>query len=182
MHKRKVINKESKKDDDVVVFCARTRENQTDDAVDVVRFVEFFNRKVKENRSNVPAVLFLTRGRERMLRFLCKKYGKLAMISAVEYVTRNDFLNGRRNGRMLASLEWMLREDNFIRVLEDAFRDAPRPETPEARRERELLQHRADRQQEEDERRRREQERDQRASRAATVEEIRAILGENCVI
>ena len=165
----------------------RARESETDDAVDVARFVEFFNRKVEENKSNVPRVEFMTQGRERMLRFLCKKYGKRNMISAVEYVTRNDFLNGRVTGKCLVSLEWMLKEDNYIRVLENQFKNATLLQTeenksPEARRERELQQRRAARQQEENERRQREQQREEWSRRAASIDEIRAILGENCVI
>jgi hypothetical protein len=93
----------------------------------------------------------------------------------VRHAAQSDFLNNHGRKPFLASAEWLLREENFIKVINgnyDNTADGWKPRDPIAeRREREEAQRRYAREVEREEHERRMREREEWARGAVTYEE-----------
>ena len=153
------------------------------------RFVDIFNEEIIRTNAVIPTVEFLTALADRQLRYLMQRYPMSKMEAMVEKAAASTFLNGGGRRGFRADIEWLTREQNFIKVVNGKYDDVP-----EERRwrdpveERELLVEKRKQQEherrlrnleiEEAERERRRQQRDYDAAHAATPEEIRRIMAD----
>jgi len=194
--------KESKERKKVVVVEALTatttcagagaREYPTDKPLEVVTeadlqyFVEVFNGEMCRMQAAIPAIDTLDSVCRHQLRALLRKYPMAKLEKMATMAAESDFLNGGGQRGFKADMEWLTREANFLKVVNGKYSNIPahrrwrdpaivRAETEAQRRE--LV--RKVEQEIHEERERAYQERSQKA---ATVEQIRAILGDHCVI
>jgi len=154
--------------------------------LDIASFVNLFNGEMVENSANIPYISTLSTGYARMLHSLQRSYGQDSVEKMVHKAAVSDFLNNRGRKPFLASAEWLLREENFIKVLNGNYDNAAetwRPRDYEAERrtrqeERARMAREADRQESE----RRMRQREEWAQGAVTYEEYQWMLaaGEIC--
>ena len=154
---------------------------------DIDRFVDIFNETMIRTSAIIPTVEFLTALADRQLRYLMQRYPMSKLEAMVEKAAASTFLNGGGRRGFRADIEWLTREQNFIKVVNGKYDDVP-----EERRWRDPVEERQlmieKRKQQEHERRLRnleieeaeqEQRRRQReydAAHAATPEQVKAIL------
>ena len=152
-------------------------------AEDIEHFVDIFNETMIRTNAVIPTVDILTTLAERQLRYLMQRYPMSKLEKMVENAAASDFLNGSGQRGFKADIEWLTREVNFIKVVNNKYANIPRErrwqdpaERIEERRQQEHLRHLRNMEIEEQERERRRQQREYDAAHAATPEEVKAIL------
>ena len=150
---------------------------------DIERFIDIFNETMIRTNAVIPTVDILTTLAERQLRYLMQRYPMSKLEKMVENAAASDFLNGSGQRGFKADIEWLTRELNFIKVVNNKYANIPRErrwqdptERIEERRQQEHLRHLRNMEIEEQERERRRQQREYDAAHAATPEEVKAIL------
>ena len=98
-----------------------TDDAAADSSIDIPAFIKFFN------------------GRLEALQARCREFGKGAVVRMILNAARSSFLNGRGKQCWRASIDWLLKPNNFPKVLEGVYFDPQRrneksPEQLEANR------------------------------------------------
>ena len=194
--------KESKERKKVVVVEALTatttcagagaREYPTDKPLEVVTeadlqyFVEVFNGEMCRMQAAIPAIDTLDSVCRHQLRALLRKYPMAKLEKMATMAAESDFLNGGGQRGFKADMEWLTREANFLKVVNGKYSNIPahrRWRDPAiVRAEAEAQRRELVRKVEQEIHEERERAYQERSQKAATVEQIRAILGDHCVI
>ncbi len=86
-----------------------------DEKIDFDAFVDFFNATTGGVFGGVRKPLGNTR--KRMLNARVKERGKLALIEVIKTATESDFLKGDNKQGFVASLDWIIKPNNFEKIL-----------------------------------------------------------------
>jgi len=152
---------------------------------DVERFINMFNGEMVKHNASIPTIYRLTPGYVRMLRALVRDHSWEKVEKMATMAAESDFLNNHGRKPFLASVEWLLREENFIKVINGNYDNTAKtwkPRDPLAEmRIREEEQRRYAREIEREEHERRMREREEWAKGAVTYEEYRRMLAEGRV-
>lgn len=142
---------------------------------DIERFIDVFNETMARTNAVIPSVVLLSSVAERQLRYLMQRYPMTKLETMVEKAAASTFLNGGGRRAFRADIEWLTREQNFIKVINGKYDDIPvhrRWRDPIAERQtREEEQRRYAREVEREEHERRMREREEWARGAVTYEE-----------
>ena len=150
--------------------------------VNAEAFADFFNDTMHSAAAAIPRIMTMDAQRTAELVARCKEHGKGAVVQMVRKAALSSFLNGGGRRRFLASIDWLLRPDKFRKVLEGVYDDAPVRTQTQERAEAERQRREANRAIEQQIHNELHASIAERERKAATVEEIRAILGDRCVI
>lgn len=90
----------------------------TNNYVDFEAFRAFFNQCMEGRQ--IPAIKVMNSKRKGMVRARIKEYGKEAVAQVIRKAADSDFLNGG-TGSFIASFEWILKPNNFLKVLEGNY-------------------------------------------------------------
>lgn len=164
---------------------AGAREYPTDQPLEVVTkadlqyFVEIFNGEMCRMQAAIPAIDTLDSVCLHQLRTLLRKYPMAKLEKMVRMAAESDFLNGGGQRGFKADLEWLTREQNFLKVINGKYNNIPAHrrwrDVVEERRARQEEMQRRNLEIEEEERELRRQQRERWAQEAATPEQIAAI-------
>lgn len=146
-----------------------------EDAINVKDFIAFFNRTMQEAHATIPQIEALRDKRLEALRARCRESGKAKVVEMIRRAARCPFLNGKGDRHWRASIDWLLKPNNFTKVVEGVYDDIAMPSAKakkEELRRRNLELYEADM-----ERQRR--AREKAAAEAATIEQLREIFGED---
>lgn len=194
---KKESNKEEAKKEctEVLVFAASEKTSPRKDLkIDWPAFVRFFNDTLRRHGSQIAPIVFLSKGKKSRIQALVNRWGtKEVLVVAVENMARSDLLNGRvPRVKFKGSFIWLTEsDDHFEKVLNGYYDNPPAEElTPEEQRQLELERYRAEqevrraevRRIDEEESERLNRERNERAKHAASVDEIKRILGKNWML
>ena len=167
---------------------AGAREYPTDQPLEVVTeadlryFVEIFNGEMCRMQAAIPAIDTLDSVCLHQLRTLLRKYPMTKLEKMAKMAAESDFLNGGGQRGFKADLEWLTREQNFLKVINGKYNNIPAHrrwhDAAEERRARQEALQRRNREIEEEERELRRQQRERWAQEAATPEQIREIMKE----
>lgn len=121
-----------------------TDDAAADSSIDVNAFIKFFNGLMPQN--GIPQIQCLKGKRLEALQARCREFGKGAVVRMIQNAARSSFLNGRGKQCWRASIDWLLKPNNFPKVLEGIYFDPQRknemsPERREANREIEQQRH-----------------------------------------
>lgn len=123
--------------------------------IDWQQFIKWFNATLKHYGSAIPPITYITKGKKAQAQRLIYETGtKQVLIDAVVHMAQSDFCNGRKRSAQnpkgwLASFPWMLDKDENIFDLANGKYDNP-PDidlTPEEKRQQEMAEHEAAREQ-----------------------------------
>ncbi len=149
---------------------------------DIERFIDIFNETMIRTNAVIPTVDILTTQAERQLRYLMQRYSMAKLEKMVENAAASDFLNGSGQRGFKADFEWLTREVNFIKVVNNKYANIPHErrwqdpaERMEERKQREHERLLRNMEIEEEEREKRRRQREWDAAHAATPEEIARI-------
>lgn len=84
-------------------------------------FIAYFNRRMLESKALISHQCRYTTRRRDTISARKREFGKAALYQMVEKAVASDFLNGRNNRGWIATLDWLLRPNNFPKVLEGNY-------------------------------------------------------------
>lgn len=96
---------------------------QNSDPIDYKKFVEFFNSEIDNNRSVIPKVKAISEKRKKALSARIREHGKNSLADVVRQATTSDFLNGKNDRGWVTDIDWMLRPNNFVKILEGNYKN-----------------------------------------------------------
>ena len=138
------------KNDNIIISCLKEEDKERDsslrseslssdddDAISKAHDVgeelsKFFNQLVAEQSSVMPKVRAVGGDRRKMLMARVKQYGVEAVKEAFVKATTSSFLNGQNGRGFTASFDWIIRPNNFLKVLEGNYDNKNNPNTHHA--------------------------------------------------
>lgn len=149
---------------------------------DLQHFVEFFNGELCRAQAVIPAIDTLDGICQRQLTALLRKYPMAKLEKMATMAAESDFLNGGGQRGFRADMEWLTREQNFLKVVNGKYSNIPehrRWRDPAAvRAEAEARRRELVRQVEREEHERRMREREERAKHCVSYEEYQRMKAE----
>lgn len=98
-----------------------TQKKENEKEIDVRAFIEYFNETLRKANAVIPHSCTVTEKRVTALKARCREHGKESLKTMTEKAAQSDFLNGRNNKCWVASLDWLLRPNNFVKVIEGNY-------------------------------------------------------------
>lgn len=97
-------------------------ENNSDDDIDYDKVKLCFNQIMDESHAIIPRIIGKIEGqRKAFLRARCREYGKDAVFAVFKKAAKSNFLNGGGPNGWKADFTWMMRPNNFPKVLEGNY-------------------------------------------------------------
>ena len=93
---------------------------KTDD-INLIAFMEFFNKTMQEHGAQIPTITQISGKRKQALLARLKQHGKEALRKAVINAATSTFLNGGGSKPFVASFDWIMKPNNFPKVLEGNY-------------------------------------------------------------
>lgn len=93
---------------------------KTDD-INLLAFMEFFNKTMQEHGAQIPTITQISGKRKQALLARLKQHGKESLRKAVINAATSTFLNGGGSNPFVASFDWIMRPNNFQKVLEGNY-------------------------------------------------------------
>lgn len=91
--------------------------------IDFEKFVEFFNEEIDANNSTIPHIKAITERRKKMIQARIREHGKNSLAEVVRLMTSSDYLNGKNDRGWVADIDWMLKPNNYIKIIEGNYQD-----------------------------------------------------------
>lgn len=106
--------------------------------IDFKEFCKFFNRERKRRKTEtlIPKVATVSKRRKTAILSRCSEHGEVALVRVVKKAIASDFLNGKNNREWVADFDWLMRPNNFPKVLDGNYdnKNVPKFLTAEERR------------------------------------------------
>jgi len=107
-------------------------ENKSKGIVDFAKLIIFFNA----NRRNFPEIKTITTARENNINELLKLHDKKLIEEVIIKSKESDFLNGINKDNWVATFDWIMMPENFVKLLEGNFDNKTPIEQPKKTRNR----------------------------------------------
>ena len=89
------------------------------DKVDFDKFAEYYNAAMQHRA--IKPISRITDRRKENLTARTREFGKEALQTVVDKAAASDFLNGKNNKGWVADFDWIMRPNNFPKVLEGNY-------------------------------------------------------------
>ena len=89
--------------------------------VDYSKLLEFFNQTISESGSVIKEIRQLTERRKLAIQARARENGKESLMEVIKQAAKSDFLNGRNDRGWVADFDWLMRPNNFVKVLEGNY-------------------------------------------------------------
>ena len=93
-------------------------------AIDYVKLADYWNAKMQGKQ--IPSIQSVTKKRKAAISARMSEYGKEAIMKVIDKAAASAFLNGSNNRAWVADFDWIMRPNNFPKVLEGNY-DAKKP-------------------------------------------------------
>lgn len=117
-----------RKDNVYIKKDAKASKEKTDGAnaphsalLDVNAFVAYFNEQLVAQGAIIKQVKTVTPKRRSVIEARARENGKEALKTVADKSASSDFLNGKNDRGWLATFDWLMRPNNFVKVLEGNF-------------------------------------------------------------
>lgn len=119
------LTKEEIKEDNSIEAKASTSSEKTDDAqgesFNKKGFIEFFNKTMDDAGASIPRIETIQGRREAAIKARISEFGKAKVMRAIEIAAKSQFLNGGGEKAFIASCDWIMRPNNFPKVVEGNY-------------------------------------------------------------
>lgn len=116
-----IFEKEENKEN-ISVADATVSESNSDDQRTADEARDFYNSKIDENHSGMTKIKSRITGRRKaMLLSRIKEYGKESVGTVIDEATKSSFLGGGGPKGWKADFEWIMRPNNFPKVLDGNY-------------------------------------------------------------
>lgn len=89
--------------------------------VNLEALLVFFNSEMDKANALIPRAKSIAGQRLALLKARIREYGKEAVADVIRRAARSDFLNGGGSKGFKADFTWMMRPENFLKILEGKF-------------------------------------------------------------
>lgn len=96
-------------------------EMSTQESVDFVGLMKFFNRTMEEAGAIIPRCKSCDGKRREFVRARIREHGLDAVYEMITKASQSDFLNGKSRSGWIADFTWLFRPSNFQKVLEGNY-------------------------------------------------------------
>lgn len=96
-------------------------EMSSQESVDFVGLMKFFNRTMEEAGAIIPRCKSCDGKRREFVRARIREHGLDAVYEMITKASQSDFLNGKSRSGWIADFTWMFRPSNFQKVLEGNY-------------------------------------------------------------
>ena len=96
-----------------------------EEKVNLDGLLKFYNDEMNKANSVIPRARNFSRQRLTMLKARIREYGKEAVADVIRRAARSNFLNGGGAKGFVADFTWILRPENFLKILEGKFDNEP---------------------------------------------------------
>ncbi len=96
-----------------------------DEKVDFDALLKFFNTEMEKGNAIIPRAKNITGQRLILLKARIREYGKEGVADVIRKAARSNFLNGGGSKGFKADFTWMMRPENFLKILEGKFDNNP---------------------------------------------------------
>ena len=96
-------------------------EMSSQESVDFVGLMNFFNRTMEEAGAIIPRCKSCDGKRREFVRARIREHGLDAVYEMITKASRSDFLNGKSRSGWIADFTWLFRPSNFQKVLEGNY-------------------------------------------------------------
>ena len=90
---------------------------------DAVAFMDYFNAKLSDKKSQIPALRSLQGERLAELNARLREYNWSGLLEAVDNLVTSEMLNGRNARGWRATFDWFVKPLNFAKVLENNYKE-----------------------------------------------------------
>lgn len=90
-------------------------------SVDPNAFVRYFNAQLQAQGAIIKQVRNITAQRKSAIEARARENGKKALQMVADKAAVSDFLNGKNDRGWLATFDWIMKPNNFVKVLEGNF-------------------------------------------------------------
>ena len=100
--------------------------SETDDEEKINDFnalVSFFNEIIDKHNSCIPKIRAIENNRRKAVNARVREYGRKALVEVFSKAATSDYLNGKNSYSFVASFDWLIRPNNFPKVLEGNYND-----------------------------------------------------------
>lgn len=115
-------NNEDKKQDNNINLPTNVGMSQSD-PVDYERLKDYFNEELARHNSVIPKLASVTDRRRQSIKARVREHGKTALMTVIVKAAASAFLNGRNGRAFVASFDWLIKPNNFVKVLEGNYDD-----------------------------------------------------------
>lgn len=120
-------NKDSKQEDintdNKPTNVGMSQSDPVNQAVDYEKLKTCFNDELSKQNAIIPKLASVTDKRKHAINARVKEHGKEALLKVIKNAAASAFLNGRNNRSFIASFDWLMKPNNFIKVLEGNYDD-----------------------------------------------------------
>ena len=96
-------------------------EMSSQESVDFVGLMKFFNRTMEEAGAIIPRCKSCDGKRREFVRARIREHGLDAVYEMITKASQSDFLNGKSRSGWIADFTWLFRPSNFQKVLEGNY-------------------------------------------------------------
>lgn len=89
--------------------------------IDTNAFVVYFNEQIQAHGAIIKQVKNVTAQRKSAIEARARENGKEALKTIADKAAVSDFLNGKNDRGWLATFDWIMKPNNFVKVLEGNF-------------------------------------------------------------
>ena len=89
--------------------------------IDLKSLAVYFNDQVFNAGSIIKPVRSIERQRAQAVSARCREHGKEAVRDVIRKAVMSDFLNGKNDRAWVASFDWLMKPNNFTKVLEGNY-------------------------------------------------------------
>lgn len=92
-----------------------------DETVDVRKFIAYFNKTLEAAGCTIPHRCTYTERRRKAITCRAAEHGKESLSQMVKKASNSSFLNGNNSRSWVATLDWLLCPNNFVKVIEGNY-------------------------------------------------------------
>lgn len=104
-----------------------------EEKVNFEALLKFFNDEMNKAQALIPRAKSITGQRLTLLKARIREYGKEAVADVIRKSARSDFLNGGGSKGFKADMTWIMRPENFLKILEGNYDNNPQTLTTTTR-------------------------------------------------
>ena len=109
------------KDNNKPTNVGMSQSDPVNQAVDYEKLKTCFNDELSKQNAIIPKLASVTDKRKHAINARVKENGKEALLKVIKKAAASAFLNGRNNRSFIASFDWLMKPNNFIKVLEGNY-------------------------------------------------------------
>lgn len=91
--------------------------------IDINELAKFFNSEMKKAGALIPTIKTISGQRKTHTLARIREYGKETFAQMIRMAAESDFMNGRNTKGWTANYDWLIKPENFVKVIEGNYKN-----------------------------------------------------------